>query len=70
MALKPDGAATLEHGERFGKLTVLRRTKLQRSGQNYRCGCVCGSKNTIASAEALMKGRVTQCKACDAKGGT
>lgn len=54
----------LEHGERFGKLTVLRRVKKNRSGQRYKCGCVCGSKDTVASATALMKGRITCCRAC------
>lgn len=57
-------AAELQHGERFGKLTVLRRVKKNRSGQRYKCGCVCGSKDTVASATALMKGRVTSCRAC------
>ncbi len=55
---------TLEHGERFGKLTVLRRLDSEKRGPRYICGCVCGFKNVRASANELMKGRVTACLKC------
>lgn len=57
---------TLEHGERFGKLTVRERIKTKR-GTRYICGCVCGYPNVIARAGQLMKGRVTACLKCSSR---
>lgn len=56
--------ATLEHGERYGKLTVLRKITSEKRGPRYVCGCACGFKNLIASANQLMRGRVTACLKC------
>lgn len=53
----------LEHGERYGKLTVLKKIKTKR-GIRYRCGCTCGNSDTIVRAAQLMKGRVTACLKC------
>lgn len=50
----------LEHGERYGSLTVLRKLP---SGK-YRCGCVCGFSDVKVRANALMRGRVKSCKRC------
>lgn len=55
---------TIEHGERFGKLTVLRKLKSEKRGPRYVCGCACGFKNLIASANQLMRGRVKACLKC------
>lgn len=53
----------LEHGERYGKLTVLKKIKTKR-GIRYRCGCTCGNSDTIVRAAQLMKGSVTACLKC------
>ena len=53
----------LQHGERYGKLTVLRKVKTSR-GWQYRVGCVCGFTGTILRASQLMKGKVTACLKC------
>ena len=50
---------TLEHGERYGKLTVLGK---EPSGK-YRCGCSCGWI-IKARAKKLMRGWVKSCKRC------
>lgn len=55
---------TLEHGERFGSLTVLRRFKTGRGHWEYRLGCACGHQGTVARAGELMKGAVTRCYRC------
>ena len=57
---------TLEHGEVFGKLTVLRKIKPKggKRGPEYICGCECGTKKTIVRASDLMKGRVKSCFRC------
>lgn len=65
MNLQP---VTLEHGERFGKLTVLRKFTSKKRGPRYACGCACGVKYVIATANQLMKGRVTSCLKCGTKG--
>jgi hypothetical protein len=54
---------TIEHGERFGKLTVLRRLETKR-GIRYRCGCVCGYQRVMVRAAQLMKGSVSACLKC------
>jgi hypothetical protein len=53
----------LQHGERYGQLTVLKKVKSKR-GWRYRCGCACGFGFVIANATQLMKGRVTACLKC------
>lgn len=53
----------LEHGERYGKLTVLTKIKTAR-GTKYRCGCVCGYSGVLLRAAQLMKGSVTACLKC------
>lgn len=47
----------LEHGERYGKLTVLTKIKTAR-GTKYRCGCTCGFSGVLLRAAQLMKGSV------------
>lgn len=54
----------LEHGERYGKLTVLRKR-----GRRYRCGCECGFRQLV-SAKALMSGRVKACDRCTKQAAT
>jgi hypothetical protein len=34
---------TLEHGERYGSLTVLRKITSKKRGPRYQCGCDCGA---------------------------
>lgn len=55
MELRP---IVLEHGERYGKLTVLRKR-----GRRYSVGCECGFRFLI-SAKKLMSGKVTACTKC------
>lgn len=55
---------TLEHGEVFGKLTVLRKLESKERGPRYVCGCVCGFQNVRASAKQLMRGKVKSCLKC------
>ena len=50
----------LEHGERYGKLTVLRKTP---SGK-YLVGCACGFSGIKVSAKKLMRGEVKSCRSC------
>ena len=55
---------SLEHGERYGRLTVLGKTP---SGK-YRVGCECGFAGFKVRAKALMSGRVKACRRCSAIG--
>jgi hypothetical protein len=48
---------TLEHGEVYGSLKVLRKIP---SGR-YVCGCECGNPHVIVRAKPLMSGRVKHC---------
>lgn len=57
------GPITLSHGERYGKLTVLRKIK-SHGGWQYRCGCECGNSKTIVTAKKLMKDKVRACANC------
>jgi hypothetical protein len=55
----------LEHGERYGKLTVLERVKsCDRRGGRYRCACECGYQGLVLRASQLMKGKVKACRKC------
>lgn len=63
MILEP---VKLEHGERFGKLTVLRKITSKDHGPRYQCGCVCGCRKVFARARQLMRGEVTSCLRCKA----
>lgn len=57
-------AYSLEHGERYGRLTVLERVESKRAGVNkYLCGCECGKRVTVRRSK-LMKGRVKDCGEC------
>ena len=60
MELKP---VTLEHGEKFGRLTVIEPIKTKR-GIRYRVGCLCGYSGLLVKANHLMKGRVKACLKC------
>lgn len=53
----------LEHGERYGKFTVIGRIKTKR-GIRYRVGCTCGYQKTLLRAAQLMKGSVKACLKC------
>jgi len=59
---------SLEHGERYGKLTVLRKIVSKKRGPRYACGCACGYRGVIATANQLMRGRVTACLKCAGSG--
>ena len=56
----------LQHGERYGKLTVLAKVKTRR-GWRYRVGCDCGYSGMLLRARQLMKGRITACTKCSSK---
>ena len=56
----------LHHGERYGSLTVLERTRSSKRGHKYRCGCTCGNSRFYAKASDLMSGRVKKCARCGA----
>lgn len=56
---------TLEHGERYGKLTVLGRVDTDK-GPKYRVGCQCGYSGMLVRKNALMRGRVKSCVKCRA----
>ncbi len=58
---------TLDYGDRFGKLTVLRKITSKKRGPRYVCGCACGFHSVIVTANQLTKGRVTGCLKCDGK---
>lgn len=49
---------TLEHGERYGKLTVLRKRD-----NRYSVGCECGFRFLVRK-NLLMKGAVKACPRC------
>jgi hypothetical protein len=55
----------LEHGERYGHLTVLEKVKGEYQGWKYRCGCECGNSAFFVRAGALMSGRVKACNRCE-----
>ena len=58
-------------GDKYGRLTVLRKVVTAKRGPKYACGCACGSRDLFyAKASGLNSGRVTSCKRCvtDAKG--
>jgi predicted SprT family Zn-dependent metalloprotease len=55
---------TLEHGERYGKLTVLEKIVSKERGPKYKCGCACGFQRVFAKASDLMRGRVNSCLKC------
>jgi len=61
MELKP---VTLEHGERYGRLTVLAKVKVPGRGPAYRCACDCGFQKFYARASHLMRGKVKSCVRC------
>lgn len=54
----------IEHGERFGRLTVLRKITSKKRGPRYVCGCICGFSGFITTANELMRGRATACLKC------
>jgi hypothetical protein len=56
---------TLEHGEVYGKLTVLGKVKKYDGRTLYRVGCVCGHSGLILSARKLMSGKVKACRKCE-----
>ena len=58
------GPVTLEHGERYGQLTVLSVLLDCRRGVRYRCGCTCGNSKFYAKASRLLDGSVTRCARC------
>ena len=58
---------TLEHGERFGQLTVLDKVKTSH-GWRYRVGCTCGYSMGLESAKRLISGRITSCRKCRTNG--
>ena len=48
--------ATLEHGDRFGSLTVIAK-----AGRKWKCGCACGNSYFYAKANELLRGKVREC---------
>lgn len=54
----------IEHGERYGKLTVLESLKKYDGGTRYRVGCVCGHSGMVVTAGALTSGRLVACRRC------
>lgn len=55
-------SALLDVGERFGKLEVREPVTL------YRCRCMrCGSDSVLATEDALLTGKVSQCFDCAAQ---
>lgn len=54
----------LEHGERFGSLTVIETVISKQRGKKYRCGCICGNAFFYAKARQLMRGEVKECARC------
>lgn len=59
-------APKLEHGEVYGKLTVLGSVKKYNGTTLYRVGCVCGHSGLLFSARKLMSGKVKACRRCEA----
>ena len=56
--------ATPQHGDRFGRLTVLGVVPSKKRENRYRCGCTCGFSNVLVRAIHLNSGRVTACLKC------
>lgn len=56
---------TLERGERYGTLTVLRKARRPGHGPSYQCGCDCGVRIVYATANELLRGKVTRCRRCE-----
>ncbi len=52
---------TLTHGERYGRLTVLKQMESGSHKGRYRCGCECGNTHVYFTARALMSGKRTDC---------
>lgn len=60
-----DQSALFAHGEVFGHLTVLRRSKSKRKqGPRYQCGCSCG-RMVFVKGSKLRKGAVKDCGAAE-----
>ena len=55
---------TLEHGERYGKLTVLEQVITKKGRTRYRVGCECGYSGMLCGVNQLMKGKVKSCVKC------
>lgn len=55
---------TLEHGDTFGKLTVLRKRD-----NRYSAGCECG-RRILVTATKLMRGHVKACPRCTKEAAT
>ena len=52
-------------GDKYGRLTVLRKVEFKNRGPKYACGCACGNREQFfAKASELNSGRVTSCKRC------
>ena len=52
-------------GDKYGRLTVLRKVEHSKRGPKYACGCACGNRNIyFVKASELNSGRVTKCKRC------
>lgn len=54
----------LEHGDKFGNLTVLKKIRTPSGRTRYRVGCTCGNSSRLVRATDLTKGRVTACLKC------
>ena len=55
---------TLDHGERYGELTVLEQVITKKGRVRYRVGCECGYSGMLVRASHLMKGKVKSCLKC------
>lgn len=56
----------LHHGERYGKLIVLRKIEAKpgvHRGPKWMCGCDCGNTRYVKASQ-LMRGIVTACVMC------
>ena len=52
-------------GDRYGKLTVIRKVgKGDNRGARYACRCACGFAPFFVKTPKLNSGTVTQCKRC------
>lgn len=56
--------AELEHGDRYGKLTVLEQLRNYKGAIRYRVGCECGHSGMVVTVGALTSGRRTACVKC------
>ena len=56
--------AAPEHGDRYGRLTVLAKVKTKEGRRRYRVGCECGYSGTLARKSHLNSGRMTECFKC------